>query len=244
MPKKQRSHRPPPKTSAIERFYANALRKIARHVGDIVGAFEPGDPRAEPAIRSALEGYSETITSWATATASRMLAQVERQNETEFRAHAENMAAWLQRELSSAPTGDILRAQLNEQVTLIKSIPLDAAQRVHEWTLKGLESSDRSKEAAKEIMRTEEVTRARATLIARTEVSRTSSKLTQARAEYVGSEGYIWRTSEDGDVRDSHKEMNGKFVRWDTPPTLSDGTTTHAGQIYNCRCYPEPVIPE
>jgi uncharacterized protein with gpF-like domain len=45
-------------------------------------------------------------------------------------------------------------------------------------------------------------------------------------------------------VRESHKAMNGKFVRWDSPPTLSDGTTTHAGQIYNCRCYPDPVLPE
>jgi uncharacterized protein with gpF-like domain len=68
--------------------------------------------------------------------------------------------------------------------------------------------------------------------------------LTQARAEHIGSEGYIWRTSNDSDVRHSHKEMNGRYVRWDTPPRLSDGTVTHAGQIYNCRCYPEPVIPD
>jgi uncharacterized protein with gpF-like domain len=38
--------------------------------------------------------------------------------------------------------------------------------------------------------------------------------------------------------------MNGKFVYYDKPPTLSDGTTTHAGEIYNCRCYKDPVLPE
>ena len=36
--------------------------------------------------------------------------------------------------------------------------------------------------------------------------------------------------------------MEGKFVRWDSPPTL-DGMTGHAGEFPNDRCYPEPVIP-
>jgi uncharacterized protein with gpF-like domain len=38
--------------------------------------------------------------------------------------------------------------------------------------------------------------------------------------------------------------MEGKFVAWDKPPKLTDGTTGHAGEFPNCRCYPEPVIPE
>lgn len=157
---------------------------------------------------------------------------------------ASEMSRELRKEIQTAPTGQLFQALLNEQVTLIKSIPLDAAQRVHDLTIKGLEDSTRASEIAKEIERSGEVATSRANLIARTEVARTASTLTQSRAEHVGSEGYIWRTSGDSDVRHSHKQMNGKFVRWDSPPTLSDGTTTHAGQIYNCRCYPEPVLPE
>ena len=37
--------------------------------------------------------------------------------------------------------------------------------------------------------------------------------------------------------------MEGKFVSWDSPPTL-DGMTGHAGEFPYCRCYPEPVIPK
>jgi uncharacterized protein with gpF-like domain len=37
--------------------------------------------------------------------------------------------------------------------------------------------------------------------------------------------------------------MEGKFVRWDEPPTL-DNLTGHAGALPNCRCRPEPVIPD
>lgn len=137
---------------------------------------------------------------------------------------------------------------MHDQVALIKSIPLEAAKRVHDWTLTGIEEATRSREVAAEILRSNEVAASRATLIARTEVARTASKLTESRARYVGSDGYIWRTSGDSDVRESHRQMNGKFVRWDENggegAHLTDGTTCHAGQIYNCRCYPEPVIPE
>lgn len=191
-----------------------------------------------------LAKYSEALDGWALRTASAMVAEVEVRDRKAWLEAAAEMSEALRQEIRSAPTGAAMKDLLSEQVTLIKSIPLDAAQRVHELTLKALEDSTRSKEIAAEIMRSGEVAVSRANLIARTETARTASALTQARAQHIGSEGYIWRTANDSDVRHSHKEMNGRFVRWDSPPTLSDGTTTHAGQIYNCRCYPEPVLPE
>lgn len=229
----------------VERHYIRQLRKIARHVGDIIHAFPADDPAVEPVIRRTLEGYSETISGWATVTAQAMLDAVAKQDENAWRERSREMASWIAREIQTAPTGAIMRALLNEQVTLIKSIPLEAAKRVHELTLAGVENASRSKEIAAEIKRSNDVAASRATLIARTEVARTASKLTEARALHIGSEGYIWRTSGDSDVRDSHKAMNGKFVRWDTPPHFDDGGGSyHAGCIWNCRCYAEPVIPD
>lgn len=233
-----------PQTGKVERHYARQLQKIARHVGEIIGAYPPGDPAAVPAIERALRGYSDVIRGWARLEAQKMLAAVNRQDETEWRERSRDMAAAIRDELRTAPTGAAMQQLLDEQVELITSIPLEAAQRVHNLTLAGVEDATRAKEIAAEILRSNEVAASRARLIARTEVARTASKLTEARATHIGSEGYIWRTSGDSDVRDSHQKMNGKYVRWDTPPTLTDGTVTHAGQIYNCRCYPEPVIPE
>lgn len=206
--------------------------------------FEPGDAEALPTITTMLDRYSEALNGWAVKTATKMLEEVDNRDRQGWMALASEMSKDLRDEIRNAPTGKLFQSLLDEQVTLIKSLPTEAAKRVHELTIKGLEDSTRAKEIAKEIARSGEVTASRANLIARTEVARTASVLTQARAEHIGSEGYIWRTSRDSDVRHSHKEMEGKFVRWDSPPTLSDGTTTHAGQIYNCRCYPEPVIPE
>lgn len=172
-----------------------------------------------------------------------MLADVNRRDEQAWMTHAKELSRALQQEIRSAPTGETMRALMAEQVGLIKSIPIEAAERVHKLTIEGLESSSRASEISKAIQASGEVAKSRADLIARTEVARTASALTEARALHVGSPGYIWKTSGDSDVRDSHRKMNGQFVRWDDPPTL-DGMTGHAGQFPNCRCYPEPVIPE
>jgi SPP1 gp7 family putative phage head morphogenesis protein len=224
--------------------YAAQLRKVARQIGQLIKGFPPGEPDTVPTIRQMLAKYAEALRPWAVQAAAQMLTDVNHRDEQAWSEMAKEMSVGLRREIHRAPTGQHLQALLAEQVDLITSLPTEAAQRVHELTIAGLEDSTRASEIAKEILRSGEVSESRATLIARTEVARTASTLTQARAQHIGSEGYIWRTSGDSDVRESHKAMNGKFVRWDSPPTLSDGTTTHAGQIYNCRCYPDPVLPE
>lgn len=174
-----------------------------------------------------------------------MIADVNRRNERAWKENGQEIGRALRNEIAYAPTGQAFTRLMNLQVGLIKSIPLDAAQRVHELTTEGLLTGERAKSIAAQIMATEEVSKAKATLIARTEVARTASVLTEARARFIGSEGYIWRSSGDGDVRPTHKEMNGKYVRWDTPPKTDKGLAPyHAGCGPNCRCYPDPVIPD
>lgn len=233
----------PVKASRAERFYGTQLRAVARQVGTIINGFPPGDPASMSTIEDILRRYAEALTPWATETARRMVDEVSNSDAKAWKRITSEIGRALGKEIQSAPTGEAMRKLMQEQVTLIKSIPLSAAQRVHDLTIKGIEDGTRAKQIATEIMRSSEVAQIRAMLIARTEVARTASTLTQARAEHVGSNGYIWRTSRDGDVRDSHKEMAGKFVRWDDPPTL-DNLTGHAGCLPNCRCWPEVVLPD
>ena len=193
-------------------------------------------------LNQALTNYSRLIRPWAKAVASRMLAQVSQSDERAWWNLGKIMGRELRKELQDAPIGQRMQELLGLQVDLITSIPLDAAKRVHELTLKGITEGQRAGDIAKEIMRQNEVSASKAMVIARTEVARTASTLTQARAEYIGSTHYVWRTSRDGDVRDSHRKMEGKVVAWDDPPTL-DNMVGHAGCLPNCRCYPEPIIP-
>lgn len=235
--------RNPVRTERIERQYAGQLKRVAEEVGRIVNSQPVGDPAALPTVTSLLDRYAQALTDWAHKTASRMLSEVQKQDFIAWKAMSAEMSAAMRREISGAPLGDTVRALLADRVALIKSIPTEAAQRVHKLTMEAVVSGNRSASLVTEIRRSGEVAASRARLIARTEVASTASALTRARAQHIGSEGYIWRTAGDGDVRHSHAAMNGRFVRWDSPPTL-DGMTGHAGCFPNCRCYPEPVIPE
>lgn len=212
----------------------------------MVNGFPAGDPEYVPTIEQLLRRYAEALTPWAERTAAAMLEDVNRRDAQAWAEHAEEMSRGLRLELRSAPTGEAMKALMAEQVALIKSIPLEAAQRVHRLTIEGLEDGARAREISSEIQRSGEVAKSRADLIARTEVSRTATTLTEARAQHIGSEGYIWRTAGDGDVREDHRELEGTYVRWDSPPIADKrtGRRAHAGCIYGCRCYPEPVFPK
>jgi SPP1 gp7 family putative phage head morphogenesis protein len=228
-----------------ERRFAGQLTAVARHIGAMVGALAPGGLVKDPTILDlTLRRYGDVLRPWAREVSAQMLDDVAKRDAGAWAEHGREIGRELRQYIETTPTGELFRQLMAEQVDLITSLPIEAANRVHRLTQEAQLDSTRAAQIAREIERSGEVTASRARLIARTEVARTASHLTEARAAHIGSEGYIWRTSRDGAVRDSHREMQGKFVRWDTPPTLSDGTTTHAGQIYNCRCWPDPVLPE
>lgn len=198
----------------------------------------------QDAITKALQDYAVMLTPWANSVAAYMVADVSRRDAKIWKQVSREIGAGLRREIDYAPVGGVMQEMLASSVGLIKSLPLQAAEEVHQIVLNNLPAGRRAASLIPQILELGSKTEARARLIARTEVSRTASLMTAARAQYAGSEGYIWRTVGDADVRESHAEMEGKYVRWDTEPKLSDGTRTHAGCIYNCRCFAEPVLPE
>jgi phage putative head morphogenesis protein, SPP1 gp7 family len=155
----------------------------------------------------------------------------------------------LRRELQG-PVGVSVASQINRNAEIIKSMPLDLAKQLTNFISDESVKGRRSEDIADEILRKfPGMTRNKAALIARTETSKTSTALTQARCENLGLNWYRWRTSEDGHVRDSHKHMEGVLVKWSDPPSperligaKNPPAPYHAGNIYNCRCYPEPVV--
>jgi len=224
-------------------IYERALRGIAREVGKLIDGYQPTDPVSSASLTQALKGYSELIGPWALHLATNLFGQVDRQDKMAWQEHSKTMSESLRKEIANTDTGSVLQALLRANVLLIKSIPIQAAERVHNLVQENMMVGLRSSELAKKIMETEGVTKSRATLIARTEVSKASTALTQARALAIESDGYLWQTVGDLVVRPSHKAMNGKFVRWDSPVTL-DNMTGHAGGFPNCRCWPLPQVPE
>lgn len=237
-----------PKTKAIENWYARQLRKVAKQIDDLVnGQVQPDLLPGEyaPQIIRSLLAYAPALTGWAGSVADRMIRDVDRVDRREWYARGKEISRLLEQEIQSAPTGATYQKLQAEQVALITSLPVEAAERVNKLATEAMTKGGRADQIAAEIMKTGSVTASRANLIARTEVARSKSNLTQARAQYAGSTQYIWRDVGDSDVRHDHKELNGTVQRWDAPPIADtrSGTRAHPGCIWNCRCWPEPIIP-
>lgn len=184
----------------------------------------------------------------------KMLTPLNVQNERTWRIAAkkatrsEFIYSLLKRELK----GNInyrLEQLRQENANLIKTLPSDVAQKVVNNVQEMAMEGKRASEIEQYIRQyTDQHTRASARLIARTEVSKAQSNLTQARAEALEVKWYVWRTEEDQRVRDSHANMNDVLVSWMSPPQpevligeKSVGAY-HAGCIWNCRCYAEPLV--
>lgn len=157
---------------------------------------------------------------------------------------------------------DMLQNSLNSEVKtqmlwtvirnaeLITNMPIDLSRSLTQYiaseTMKGRRAQDIADELHGKL---KDYTKTKIDLIARTEASKATTALTQARAKDVGVNWYQWRTANDGNrVRESHQHMQGVLVRWDNPPSPEElvGERSYgrynAGEVFNCRCFANPVV--
>jgi SPP1 gp7 family putative phage head morphogenesis protein len=241
-----------PNTRAVEREFKRKLKKVAGHIGELVSSFDlAANPENAREVEQMMADYAKALRSWAGNVARRMVSAADVKDKAFWEYVSREMSRGLRETLQRADMQPYKDQLVREQVALITSLPTEAAKRVNKLTERGLVSGTRADEIAKEIGRTGEVTKSRAALIARTEVARTASTLTQGRAESVGSTHYVWRAVMDGDTRYGHQQMNGKTFEWANPPRVNDGSKEYPhweqhgpGRSFNCRCWPRPVLPE
>ena len=74
--------------------------------------------------------------------------------------------------------------------------------------------------------------------LSRDQTNKLVGQLTQARQQAAGIRDYIWRTSQDERVRDTHVAKNGLRFAWNSPPP----DTGHPGNDIQCRCVALPVV--
>lgn len=221
---------------AAEKAYGRKLNGVAGQIAEILRKNTPEDAAQK------LREYAEVLEPWARQSAANMVLGVRRKNDQAWRGLANRMGLDVKALMASPGIGEAVQKSINANVGLIKSLSIDAADAVEKIIAENMSAGSRADDLARRIESVSGVSAARASTIARTEVSKAGVALTMARADSVGSTGYIWRTARDGDTREGDRAMEGQFIPWDKPPTI-DGMTAHAGEKPNCRCYPEPVIP-
>ena len=233
-----------------ERQYENAIQKalegLKRAVRGASGLAE---------IQAAVEAFaaSRAFEAACRAIAARMVTNTLSWSGRTWREAAKTASRGqkIHRALKSEIQGNLSREvewQIARNARLISSIPQDLRERttreIARLTMEGL----RPDAIAQNLQASfPQMAASRAALIARTEASKTQTAIVRARAEELGLGWYVWHSTTDARTRRAHRLMNNVICAWNDPPSPErlagerDVGNYGPGEIWNCRCYPEPL---
>ena len=144
-------------------------------------------------------------------------------------------------DFSGLMSDSVLQEAVDEAVAaniaLINSIPQQYLDRVEQAVMASLQAGTLNTTLADDLLKIEGVTKSRAKLIARDQLGKINSRLSQIRQQSLGITHYFWSTSQDERVRKRHANWDGDLIAWDTPTI--DG---HPGQAIQCRCTAIPDL--
>lgn len=123
-------------------------------------------------------------------------------------------------------------------IQLIKSISTQYLDKVQNAVTQAVVNGKPNKDLVQQIKDIGKTTEKRAIFIARDQSSKLNAALTQARHEDVGIKKYMWSTSLDERVRDSHADKEGQIFEYANPPA----DTGNPGHDFNCRCVAIPYL--
>ena len=193
------------------------------------------------ALMKVLEKYEKLDrTSQAENIANGFVSRGDAQNHAEVSTNLKNqtgidLSAYLRNSPNIAERVNTLTAG---NVQLIKSIRSQYLDKVQNAVMQAMVRGSLNKDLAAQIKDLGKTTEKRAMFIARDQSSKLNAALTQARHEDVGIKKYMWSTSGDERVRESHAEKDGQIFEYANPPA----DTGHPGHDFNCRCVQIPVL--
>jgi len=124
-----------------------------------------------------------------------------------------------------------------ENAELIRNIPEKLVQDIATTTTRAIQSGTLHTDLARELEKRFGFARKRARLIARDQVGKLYSNINKTRFRAIGVGRYIWRTSGDERVRETHVGFDGNTY------TFKEGSPEgNPGEPILCRCFPEPIF--
>lgn len=139
---------------------------------------------------------------------------------------------------------DAVSQWVSDNVDMVKSIPQDLLGEMKTIIEKSYLAGESFTKVTERLQKQYHLKRNDAKFLARDQTAKLNSKITRMQQETAGCSEYIWSTSGDSRVRDSHKKLNGKRFKWSEPPIVDEktGRRAHPGEDYQCRCVAIPVF--
>lgn len=140
---------------------------------------------------------------------------------------------------------DIIQATVNENVSLIKSIPSQYLGEVRGMVMRSVQTGRDLGTLRDDLLKRYQITKRRAGLIARDQNNKATSAMARARQLELGITEAIWVHSGGGkEPRPTHVRNNGKRYNvtegWYDP---DEGRHIFPGELINCRCVSRSILP-
>ena len=144
----------------MELKYGRQLRQISSYIDSIVKGFDVQDETVYPSIVTALRKYADSLDMWARHASGKILMDVALRDERTWLIYAQDMSRGIKDQIRNTDIGAAYQKLLNDQVSLIKSLPLNAAQRIQDLSTRAVIEGGRSDEISGLIMAIGGVTKA------------------------------------------------------------------------------------
>jgi len=156
----------------------------------------------------------------------------------------------------SLKTKGVISQAVKNTTSYIQNLNKETVQKINQEVNKGVIEGIRWETVAKNIINNVDISKRRASFIARNTVMETLGNLNKERQVSSGVELYRWQTSNDERVRDTHVDLDGKVFSWSGTVEVDGKTYNEAvdisfsssgtipGEPWNCRCVAIPFYPE
>lgn len=149
-----------------------------------------------------------------------------------------------------AATTEILKATIEENVNLIKTIPQKYLNGVQGQVMRSITTGNGLQDLVPYLAKNKGVTERRARMIAKDQSRKASTSLARSRMVATGIRKWQWHHVAGGKTsRALHAELHGQIFSFDDPPPLIQKATKSLpvvygfpGQLISCRCRMSAVV--
>lgn len=250
--------------AAIQQRYVAALEKLVHRMAtvtkrEVVKLFETSTAKVYFAQDANIASQSRILTNaltkkfeglfnlWAKPLAEKMIKQSSRASASALKISLKKLSGGvtLKTNTINSTLKTALKAAVEENVALIKSIAIDYQARVQKSVMRSITTGRGLQDLVPALEKYEGISKRHAKNMALDQTRKVYSTLNRDRLQESGVSEFEWLHSGGGQhPREEHIALSGQVFRFDDPPIINEKTGTRGlpAEEPNCGCTMTPVV--